>query len=613
MTERDSINPFKDDMTGRLMLGRYRILRRLATGGMGVVYLARSEGAAGFVKPVVIKLILPILASNQEFSGMFAREARILANLQHPGIVSVIEFAEELGCYAMILEYVHGFQLGEWKKYLHSLDRTIPTDVVIQVMINVLDALHYAHTLKNYDGERMRIIHRDISPANIMLDCEGHIKLVDFGIAFVSENTEGFKTTNKSFKGKLSYSAPELFSNQQASVRSDIYSVGVTLHELLRGKNEFFFKDHASIVNAVLKHVPTSIHLYRDDAPDEIDEVIWKAVAKKPAHRFKSTADFASELRRITKTPEHKSLTLLAELVKQDFVDEMAEFLGVESLRARERAWRTPSLIPTIGPPRPTKAEKVSQPQLVPPTDTEVVIHDGPPPAPMETVNRTPLERRAAPEPAMSQGGKSVMVLDRTSLMPLLYILAAVLLVGVLGGLAFLFLNKRSSEEKRFLLVQSPSDNDDKGQIDEPPPSTSKPQVAVAKPGADPSPEADPPKEAAAPKENGQNARHQSKRKTKETNGPDMKALTRAFKKRKGKIQSCFEAHPKDLESSPKMSVFFRVTPSGKVSEVDLAPKELSGTALGKCLTKVSKATTFPPQHEAISFRIPLSASKVKK
>ena len=120
MNTRDSINPFKDDMTGRLLLGRYRILRRLATGGMGVVYLARSEGAAGFVKPVVVKLILPLLASNQEFSGMFAREARILANMQHPGIVSVIEFAEELDCYIMVLEYVHGFQLAEWKKFLAS-------------------------------------------------------------------------------------------------------------------------------------------------------------------------------------------------------------------------------------------------------------------------------------------------------------------------------------------------------------------------------------------------------------------------------------------------------------------------------------------------------------
>ncbi len=613
MNKRDSINPFKDDMTGRLLLGRYRILRRLATGGMGVVYLARSEGAAGFVKPVVVKLILPLLASNQEFSGMFAREARILANMQHPGIVSVIEFAEELDCYIMVLEYVHGFQLAEWKKFLTSKGAVIPTNVVIQIVINVLDALHYAHTLKDHDGELIKIIHRDISPANIMLDLDGHIKLVDFGIAFVSENTEGFKTTNQSFKGKLSYSAPELFSNQKATVRSDVYSSGITLHEILSGKNEFFFRDHASIVNAVLKHVPSSIHLKREDAPAEIDEVIWKAVAKKPEQRYASAAEFADALRGISTIPEHQSIAALTELVKHDFSEEMSDFLGVESLRSRGRAWRTPSLIPTLAPPSREKdstsefRHKSHGGSADGESKSSSTQSTAPPyrPTPMETPAKSGLRGKET----------SLVVVDRSSLLPL-YLLVGLLFVAIVVVLVVVFLNKPPDEDTKFLLVQSAVAGNE-----EVPDNANTPDVNDIKPDEERSPttdEAVPKKGQDAPKaEENQSdidsSKRQTKRRKKESEGPDMVALTRAFKKKKGQIHSCFEQHPQTVGTAPKVAVLFHLAPSGKVNGVDLEPGHIASSALGKCLVTVSKSTVFPGQGEALSFRIPLSAHKVQK
>lgn len=615
MNTRDSINPFKDDMTGRLLLGRYRILRRLATGGMGVVYLARSEGAAGFVKPVVVKLILPLLASNQEFSGMFAREARILANMQHPGIVSVIEFAEELDCYIMVLEYVHGFQLAEWKKYLVSKGQVIPTNVVIQVVINVLDALHYAHTLKDHDGELIKIIHRDISPANIMLDLDGHIKLVDFGIAFVSENTEGFKTTNQSFKGKLSYSAPELFSNQKATVRSDVYSCGITLHEILVGKNEYFFRDHASIVNAVLKHVPSSVHLKRDDAPAEIDEVIWKAVAKKPEQRYKSAAEFADALRSISAAPEHQSLATLTELVRHDFSEEMSDFLGVESLRSRGRAWRTPSLIPTLAPPSREKDatsdfRHKSQGGGTDPGDRSGVKTQSvdPPyrPTPMETPAKLSLKDR----------DQSVLVVDKSSLMPL-YLLVGLLFVAIVAVLVVVFLNKPPEQKKPILLVQSPAAGNE-ASPNHVIASQQNGTTTVETPapvGADEAPSKTDQDKAAAEKKPSEtdSTQKKMKRHKKEADGPDMNALTQAFKKKKGKIQGCFEQYPQAVGTGPKISVLFHLAPSGKVNDVDLSPSGMAASPLGKCLVNVSKSTVFPGQGSDLSFRIPLSAHMVPK
>src|SRR4051794_4453575 len=153
-----------DHVLGRVLLGRYRVVRELAKGGMGVVYLARAEGAVGFVKPVVIKLVLPEHASDDRFLAMFVREAQILAHLRHPSVVDVLEFGEQDGAYVMVLEYVRGYHLGQWSRYLKLKQRQIPIEILLQIIIDVLDALHHAHDTTHPDGTSMRIVHRDVSP-----------------------------------------------------------------------------------------------------------------------------------------------------------------------------------------------------------------------------------------------------------------------------------------------------------------------------------------------------------------------------------------------------------------------------------------------------------------
>src|SRR5262245_24696603 len=214
------------DMTGTLVLGRYRVVSPLARGGMGIVFLARTEGAAGFSRPVVIKRVVPDLAGDEAAAQSFAREARILSNLQHPNIVNVIDFDEEDGAYVMVLEYVHGYNVGQWQRYLLDTGRKMPIDYAIYITTRVLDALHYAHTFTRADGTPMQIVHRDVSPGNILLDTQGNVKLLDFGIARANEGGE-YKTRDGYFKGKLTYAAPEIYEGTAASPQSDVYSAGV--------------------------------------------------------------------------------------------------------------------------------------------------------------------------------------------------------------------------------------------------------------------------------------------------------------------------------------------------------------------------------------------------
>lgn len=601
---RTSINPFKDDVTGRTFLGRYRIVRKLASGGMGVVYLARAEGAAGFVKPVVVKLILPSLASQSDFLGMFIREARILANLKDPGIVNVIDFAEERGCYIMVLEYVHGYQISEWTRFLNKKGRQIPTPVAIQIMINVLDSLHHAHNVTDEEGKPMQIIHRDISPTNIMIDVDGRTKLVDFGIALMeADDPDGYKTQNQSFKGKLSYAAPELFFHDKVSVQSDIFACGVTLHEILVGKNEFNSKNHATTMQRILYHQPSLVRKIRLDAPNQIDTVIQKALAKNPKNRYTEAKQMADALKEINAVSEREAGQMLTVLVQDDFNDEMAELVGVESLRKRDRAWRNPSDVPAVVPQTAVVERELSEH-----TPITISAQAGPNTLANQVSREVESSVNAKLPPPPVAGSRAFPLKTAIGI--------GVGLIALLGVGAALFFSKTSDPpaERKFLLVQSPAEADEEpsAPVDEAAlangdnrpdtgaPSPAEPEDVVELDMTEPDPA-----EARAPK--------QKRRKPKaEKTAGGTGALTAAFRKQKGKIRSCFKTHSDDLPPQPQISILFHLAPSGKVTGASLSPAPVTKTGLGKCILSVAHQTRFPSQASAISFRIPVTVLRVK-
>ncbi len=635
-TKQGSIdNPFKDDMTGRVLLGRYRIVRRLAVGGMGVVYLARTEGARGFVKPVVVKLILPTFSSDESFLKMFVREAQILSKLNDPGIVSVIDFEQEKNFYIMVLEYVHGFQLREWLKYREFKRKPLPTDIIINIILKVLEPLHHAHTVKNEDGHLLGVVHQDISPSNILINTDGRVKLVDFGIARVVEGSEdGSTTTGKGgFQGKLSYSAPERFSGKPATIKCDLYSAGVVLHQLLIGKNEFFAKSHANTIAQVLHHRPSPVTLRRPDAPPELDRVIQKSLSKDPDYRYETAMEFADALRPFLKAESHILDEQMAEMVAEDFSDEMAELLGVEPLGLREKAWRKPSVTPPPSEDEQENTRRITGREMKklidahsPFTETaddnqysfpeatvslKPATHAPTADIPVESPATADSSRDGIPDGAiLGLATKSSSVPPRmVSVRGLIAIIITVLLAA--AGVIFFLTRTPAGQQKKIVLVQSPVANTLADSATSPAKAASDTRDGVKSESS----QNDEKKQTAADRAKTKadtpdtaNSKRNKRPRNKELS-PEQKQLlqlTTAFKKQKNRVRNCFNTHSDTLANIKQVSFIFTVSKEGAVQKVGLQPASILGTQLGNCVRQVAQSTRFPRQQSAVTFTIPV-------
>jgi serine/threonine-protein kinase len=584
----------RDEISGTLILGRYRVVQPLARGGMGVVYLARTEGAAGFTRPVVVKRITADLAGDEATTQAFVREARILANLQYPGIVNVIDFDEEDGVYVMVLEYVHGYNIGQWLRYVVETRQQMPVDYAIYIVTHVLDALQYAHTFTRSDGVAMQIVHRDVSPGNILIDMQGHVKLLDFGIARASVGGE-YKTQDGMFKGKLAYSAPEVYDGKSASPRSDVYSTAVVLYQLLSGENPFRGKDVAEIVRRVFTAVLPPIAALRDDVPAELDGVLQKALSRDPEDRFPSAGAFADALRAIRPRRDEDFVTELADDVWNDFNGDMAEKLGLESLQKRDAAWRTTTGDGSRGGLASTP------PPGGPPVDT-LVDRVGTVGAPSESPTLTETAIAGAPGAASRPRGPRASV-------PFLAIGSALVALGA-AGFAWSISQKRGDSGSRFVVVEKEARDDSVG------PAVAAPVLVPAATGSDrgassvalPFPASPPSAAASSPGAGGD----LTAKTARPTAAPDPATLSRAVQRQRGRIEACFLTHVKEVDGRPEVSVRFQVAPSGHVESAALSPAALGGTPLGVCLLGVARGTDFGAQSAPVAFTIPITARRVK-
>lgn len=586
-----------DAMVGRVVLGRYRILRHLADGGMGSIYLARSEGAGGFVRPVVVKCVLPSHIGDDKMVALFAREARIMSNLRHPGIVSVIDFAQDDDMHIMVMDYVHGFHLGRWQKFIKRARGDFPAEIALHIMVNVLRALHYAHTLKAPDGTMLHIVHRDVTPSNVLLDVEGHVKLADFGIAQMS--TDRTEVGNRAIKGKFPYLAPEILENADPSPATDVYSAGVTLHELLVGRNEFTASGIPAIVSRVLKHEPTPVDKVRPDVSAALAPVVAKALAKKPDERFQSASAFAEALSSVRRLTEDEAARQLAELATSDFRDaRMAKMLAVPELMELESDWTTPhSDIHDLTDPDLGAAEKVTAgyedtASGAEPDEPGYAQYTPRQRTPAETIDRTIAESPAA---LVKKPGSTTGVVAKGKSRTGLYLaIGGGLALAAIGAVAVAALLKSSGDnakgnEPAYVVVSDRKD----------PPATSADAAPSPLPAAtsDAAPavvKKDPP----------------PKKPPKKPLKTSAARLTRAFGKQKGKISACFKKHTQDLQGAPEMSIRFKVDLNGKVTSAEILPAAIRATSLGSCLQSVAKSTRFGKQSKAVTFRVPIKARR---
>jgi len=263
--------------------GKYELVQRLAKGGMAEIFLARSFGVEGFERHLVIKRILPDLASSPKFVALFIKEAKISATLAHPNIVQIYELGRVSTDHYIAMEYLHGRDLTRINKSLRADEERLPIPLAVFVVASILRGLHHAHTRTDSGGRTLDLIHRDVSPHNVMVGFQGEVKLFDFGIARLVGDSDG--TVGMPGGGKYAYMSPEQASGGHMDRRSDIYSAGVVLYELLVGHRLFQNPDPAEKLRRVREADVPDPRIENPDIPDELWEILQRMLARDVGDR----------------------------------------------------------------------------------------------------------------------------------------------------------------------------------------------------------------------------------------------------------------------------------------------------------------------------------------
>ena len=276
--------------------GRYLIHDIIASGGMGTVYFAELQGAADFARIVSAKRLHAQFAAESEFVTMFQDEARLSSRISHPNVVAPIDVIEAEGELLVIFDYVHGESLSKLLKPGQKGQGPPSLGIVSAIVSGLLRGLHAAHVATAKDGEPLAIIHRDVSPQNVLVGADGVARLIDFGVA--KARTRLQSTREGELKGKLAYMAPELLRGRGATRQTDIYAAAVVLWEAATGKRLFTGENEGAIVEQVLVGLVDPPSKYVDGAPEALDAVVLRALEREPSDRFATAAEMADALAR---------------------------------------------------------------------------------------------------------------------------------------------------------------------------------------------------------------------------------------------------------------------------------------------------------------------------
>jgi serine/threonine-protein kinase len=275
-------------------VGRYEVHEPIASGGMAVVHLGRIVGPVGFSRTVAIKRLHPHLATDPEFVTMFLDEARLAARVQHPNVVATLDVVASHGQLFLVMDFVLGAPLSQLMRAARDRGLEPPAAVVSAIVAGALYGLHAAHEARDQRGESLGIVHRDVSPQNLLVGIDGVTRVVDFGVAKAA--TRDQSTREGQLKGKLAYMAPEQILRKPVDRRADVYAAGVVLWETIALRRLFTADDEGAVIAAVLEgHVPTLSDL-RHDLPPDIDGIVARALSADPGVRFPTAQDFAAAL-----------------------------------------------------------------------------------------------------------------------------------------------------------------------------------------------------------------------------------------------------------------------------------------------------------------------------
>ncbi len=553
MAAAGAFNPSDPLAPGR-RVGKYEVVSRLAMGGMAEIYLARATGIEGFEKHVVLKRILPQFAENETFVRLFLNEARIAATLDHPNIGSVYDIGQTDGAYFFTMEYLHGEDTGHILTELAKRSARIPLEHALAIIVGVASGLHFAHDKRGMDGQPMGIIHRDISPSNVVVTYDGGVKLVDFGIAKVTAHAEF--TGTGALKGKIAYMSPEQCAAQPLDRRSDIFSLGVLLYEITTQTRLFKGETEVATLNNVREaRVPPPSSRLRG-YPPELETIVNKALARLPKDRYAT----GRELQLAIESFAQKNGLSLSNAQLGEWME--------KTLGRKREPWRdAPRSTWSIAVPETT-------PSAIP---GSIRSHDQRPAPPTTLETPSAIEQGRIDRRKQRHRG--------------LALAAAVVLLGAGAVGAKLALSSwtPSGPAATAVLIVT-----EQGTVS--PEGT--PQIIKAAPPA--------PVVATAVVPPAPPTHTERKSPRVPRSSSTGKDFTAPFSRKQKDIERCFNSNPEEARSVGQVSVRFETAVDGRVTSAQVQPARLAETHLGACVARIASSTNFGPQAKAIAFSITL-------
>src|SRR5438477_2677096 len=394
--------------------GKYFLMKKLAAGGMGEIFLAKQQGPAGFQKILVVKKILAHLTENKEFIEAFLGEARLAAQMNHRNVVQVFELGEESGAYFIAMEYVAGKSLRDVIDVAIKKKEKLHAEHCRLIAEMICDGASYAHNLTDMSGRSLNLVHRDLNPQNVLVSYTGDVKVIDFGIAKSEMST--VKTEAGMIKGKFVYMSPEQSMAKKLDKRSDIFAIGITLYESLTGINPFHKNNIVLTLEAVQRYDPPPPSEY-DPVYAPFDPIVAKALTKDRDRRYGDASEMMDDLRRVTlPRPQERVAQFMQRIFRAQVEEEQKMLMDSDSMKLTGSGPKktptkpSPAHTPAKAAHATTHAEGEGGTQMLPGAPARKPAHTPPRPAP--AAGARPAPRPPPPAAPKKPGGAGDTLID---------------------------------------------------------------------------------------------------------------------------------------------------------------------------------------------------------